>query len=53
MVGFALAELYAQGDAEPAAELLSLKVLADYADRNIDATLLKHLQKLVGRPLAR
>ena len=51
MVGFAIAELYAQGNAEPAAELLSLKVLPHYADRNIDAALMKHLQKLVGRPV--
>jgi hypothetical protein len=53
MVGFAVAEVYQGAENEPLAELISLKVLADHAYQDIEATLVGHLQKLVGRPLAR
>lgn len=53
MVGFAVAEVFQTPDAQTVAELLSLKVLKPYADSGIDATLLAHLQKLVGKPLGR
>ena len=53
MVGFAVAERFSKGDKKPAAELLSLKVLPEYGDSDIEPTLVKHLQKLVGVPLAR
>jgi uncharacterized protein (TIGR03032 family) len=51
MVGMAVAELFSAQGTEPVAELLSLKVLAPYADGGVESTLLAHLQKLVGRPL--
>jgi hypothetical protein len=51
MVGFAIAEVYQGADKETAAEVISLKVLADHADRNMGASLVGHLQKLIGRPL--
>jgi hypothetical protein len=51
MVGFAVAEVFQTKDAQPAAELLSIKVLAQYAGGVMESTLLQHLQKLVGRPL--
>jgi uncharacterized protein (TIGR03032 family) len=51
IVGFAVAELFAIGDAEPVAELISLRVLPAHASGDMQARLVGHLQKLVGRPL--
>ena len=53
MVGFAVAEHFVQADSELTAELLSLYVLPAYRQQGIGATLVRHLQKLVGKPLAR
>jgi uncharacterized protein (TIGR03032 family) len=52
MVGFAIAEVYQGADKETAAEVISLKVMDDYTDLDIEATLLAHLQKLTGKALA-
>lgn len=51
MVGFAVAELFIQSDSKQAAELLSLYVLPAYRHQGIGTALVKHLQKLAGKPL--
>ena len=53
MVGFAVAEVFTTASAEPAAELISLRVLSPHAKGDMRARLVGHLQKLVGRPLGR
>ena len=51
MIGFAVAEQWQQSNGEPAAELLSLFVLPVYRHQGIASTLVRQLQRLVGRPL--
>jgi uncharacterized protein (TIGR03032 family) len=51
MVGFAVAELFQGADGQPAAELISLRVLPPHTQGDMPARLVMHLQKLVGRPL--
>lgn len=53
MVGFAVAEHFVQPDSEQVAELLSLFVLPAYRHQGIGTTLVRHLQKLIGKPLTR
>jgi len=53
MVGFAIAEHFAQADSEQPAELLSLFVLPACRHQGIGTKLVRHLQKMIGKPLAR
>ena len=52
MVGLAVAEHFAQANSEQAAELISLFVLPAYRHQGIGSTLVRHLQKFIGKPLA-
>ncbi|MBK8816643.1 MAG: TIGR03032 family protein [Methylococcaceae bacterium] len=53
MIGFAVAEKYAQPNADLSAELLSLYVVPDYRHQGIGTSLVKHLQKQLGTELAK
>jgi hypothetical protein len=50
MVGFAIAEQFAQNAAPPGSELLSLFVSPTYRHQGIATTLIKHLQPLLAQP---
>ena len=53
MVGFAVAERFVRSDGQQAAELISLKLLPGYDKPEIESTMVKHLQELMGQPLSR
>ncbi len=52
MIGLAVAEHFAQASSEQEVELISLFVLPEYRHQGIGTTLVRHLQKFIGKPLA-